>query len=289
MLLHAGRLVAPHDLPSAWHPEPLVLGAVLVTGWLYARGVRAAWRAAGPGRGIGRAHAAAFAGALGALALALLTPLDPLGGTLFSAHMVQHLLLVLVAAPLLALAAPDRAFAWALPRDARRRVARRVNGTAGRSLGGALGNPLAAFLLHALVLWLWHVPAPYTAAVESDAVHAAEHASFLATGVLFWWVVLRRRRREGAALAVLLVFASAMQSGLLGAVLTFATGVWYPVHAEGAALWGMTALEDQQLAGLIMWVPAGLVYVVLGGLLALAWVDRGVPGRVRASARASSP
>lgn len=281
--LHAG-LTAPHELWSAWGIEPAAGLALVATGGMYARGVQRAWTSAGRGRGIGRLHVLAFTGAMLATLVALASPLDALGGTLFSAHMVQHLLLVLVAAPLAALAAPDRAFTWALPDSMRRRAGRWTNLPPVAAVGGALALPLTAFVLHTAALWIWHVPAPYTAAVASDAVHAVEHATFLLTGLLFWWVVLRRpRRRTGYGLAVMLVFASAMQSGLLGALITFASASWYPVHARGAALWGMTPLEDQQLAGLIMWVPAGLVYVVLGAALAAVWVARAAPARVRAS------
>lgn len=272
--LHAGGIVAPHDVWTAWSGEPLVVLGLAAAGWAYARGVRAAWRSAGVGRGIARRHIAAFAGAAAALVLALVSPVDALGGTLFAAHMVQHLLLILAAAPLLVLAAPDRAFAWALPSGARRPAARFLNRPAVRGAGRALTRPMTAWLLHAIILWIWHIPGPYTAALGSDTIHAAEHAGFFVTALLFWWVVLRPPRRRAAyGLGVLFVFATALQSGVLGALITFAGTAWYPVHSEGAALWGLTVLEDQQLAGLVMWVPAGLVYVVAAGLLCAAWLE----------------
>ena len=286
MLLHAGQLIAPHDVWTAWSGEPFVLGALTLTTWAYARGVRAAWRSAGTGRGIGRGHVAAFAGAMAALFIALVSPVDQLGGTLFSAHMVQHLLLILAAAPLLVLAAPDRAFTWALPRSARRCAGRLFNRPGVRGLAHAATRPMTAWLLHSIVLWVWHIPGPYAAALASDAVHATEHAGFFLTALLFWWVVLRPPRRRAAyGLGVIFVFATAMQSGVLGALITFAGAAWYPVHAEGAALWGITALEDQQMAGLVMWVPAGLVYVVAAGLLCAAWLELPRPRPRFASAR----
>jgi cytochrome c oxidase assembly factor CtaG/cytochrome c2 len=283
MALHAEHLVAPAGVWGAWNLDPLVLLGLGATAWAYASGVRAAWRSAGTGRGIGRAHVAAFAGAMTALAVALVSPVDRLGGTLFSAHMVQHLLLILAAAPLLVLAAPDRAFTWALPRAARRGLGRLLNRDPVRGIAGWLTRPLTAWLLHSVVLWVWHIPGPYAAALESDAIHALEHAGFFVTALLFWWVVLRPPRRRAAyGLGVLFVFATAMQSGVLGALITFAGSAWYPAHAEGAALWGLTALEDQQLAGLVMWVPAGLVYVLAAGLLCAAWLERPRPRAARA-------
>lgn len=274
MVLHADGLVSPDGAWGAWSFEPLVLLALGVTVWAYVRGVFRAWRSAGTGRGIRRTHVVAFAGAMATLAVALVSPVDRLGGTLFSAHMVQHLLLILASAPLLVLAAPDRAFTWALPRDARRGLARLLNRDPFRRVAGGLTRPITAWLLHSVVLWVWHIPGPYAAALESDAIHALEHAGFFVTALLFWWVVLRPPRRRAAyGLGVLFVFATAMQSGVLGALITFAGSAWYPAHAEGAALWGLTALEDQQLAGLVMWVPAGLVYVIAAGLLCAAWLE----------------
>ena len=274
MALHAEHLVAPAAAWGAWNADPVVLCGLAVTAWAYGRGVRGAWRSAGAGRGIRRGHVLAFAGAMTALVVALVSPVDRLGGTLFSAHMVQHLLLILVGAPLLVLSAPDRAFTWALPRATQRRLARLLNRDPVRGVAGWLTRPITAWLLHAVVLWVWHIPGPYAAALESDAIHAVEHAGFFGTALLFWWVVLRPPRRRAAyGLGVLFVFATAMQSGVLGALITFAGSAWYPAHADGAALWGLTALEDQQLAGLVMWVPAGLVYVLAAGLLCAAWLE----------------
>jgi cytochrome c oxidase assembly factor CtaG len=240
---------------------------------MYARGVRAAWRAAGRGRGIAPSHVAAFAGAMAALVLALVSPIDALGGTLFSAHMVQHLLLVLAAAPLLILAAPDRAFTWALPVSLRRAAGRWLNRPGPRVAGDIATRPLTAWTLHAGALWIWHAPAPYAAALRSDGVHALEHLSFVVTALLFWWVVFRPHgRRRAYGTSVLLVFGTALHSGALGALITFAGESWYPAHAAGAALWGMSALDDQQLAGLLMWIPAGLVYLGAAGVLCAAWL-----------------
>jgi cytochrome c oxidase assembly factor CtaG len=130
-----------------------------------------------------------------------------------------------------------------------------------------LTAPLVILLLHGLVLWLWHVPALFEAALRNEAVHALQHASFFATASIFWWGIARGRYgRGGYGLASAFVFATAMHTSVLGALLTVASRLWYPLYAARAQPWDIDVLQDQQLAGLIMWVPAG----VLLGLLALA-------------------
>jgi len=128
--------------------------------------------------------------------------------------------------------------------------------------------------VHVATLWAWHLPGPYQAALASDAVHAAEHASFLGTAVLFWWVVLSRpgRRRLAPGFAVLYLFAAALQGSALGALLTLAPAPLYPLQAAAAQVWGPGPLADQQLAGLIMWVPADLVYLGAAGALFMGWL-----------------
>ncbi len=243
--------------------------------------MEALWRRAGAGRGVRRAQAAACAGGIAALFTALVSPVDSAAESLFAVHMAQHLLLMAVAAPLLVLAAPQAALAWGMPRrlDA---VWRRL-GWLRRGIGG-LARPAPALALHSLALWTWHVPAAYDAAVRSGALHALEHASFLGTALLFWWAVLQpgRTERRAHGPAALLLFVMAMQGGLLGALLAFSGSPWYASHLGTTAAWGATPVDDQQLAGLVMWIPGGASY-----LLALAWllVDglRAADLRVRAA------
>jgi putative membrane protein len=238
-------------------PEPGALVSLIFVSALYVRGVRALWARAGRGRGVRVWQAAAFGGGILAVVVALETPLDRLSEALFSAHMVQHLMLMLLAAPLLALGSPRIALAWSLPAT---RLWRLIP-----------GRPSAAFALHVVALWAWHVPILYDAALANGAIHAAEHASFLATGVLFWWTLLHR----GYGLGVLYVFGMALQSTVLGALLTFAMAPWYTSHLGSTAAWGLTALEDQQLAGVIMWVPGGLIYLVAALALFGMWLSAG--------------
>ena len=164
---------------------------------------------------------------------------------------------------------------WVLDAGRRRRLglwwnrARILPGVA-----AVLTTPLVAWGLHVSILWAWHLPAAYQAALGNDAIHAVEHLTFLGTALLFWWVVLQPagRRRLNHGMAVLYVVTAGMQGGLLGALLTFAGTSFYPAQSLSAASWGLTPLEDQQLAGLIMWLPAGLVYLGAAAALFLAWL-----------------
>ncbi len=207
--------------------------------------------------------------------VALLSPLDALSVALASAHMVQHVLLLLVAAPLFALSAPVATLLRGAPAVVRQgSVAWRRRLRLTRANTGPLRHPVAVWLLHVGTLWFWHAAVPYEAAVEHHLLHVVEHASFLVTGVLFWHVVVAARALDRAShgLGVLLVFAMAMQSVFLSALLTFAREPWYSVYTATTAPWGLDPLADQQLAGVIMWVPAGLVYVAAGLGLLVAWI-----------------
>ncbi|HEX9105881.1 MAG TPA: cytochrome c oxidase assembly protein, partial [Longimicrobiales bacterium] len=229
------------------------------------------WRAAGWGRGIWRWQVTAFAAGLLVVLLALQSPLDALAEALFSAHMTQHLLLVLVAPPLLIWGNPVVAGLWALPRARRARVLGWWRASRLRHEWDAISHPAAAWTLHAATLVAWHIPPMFNAALRSDPVHALEHASFLGTALLFWWPVLHPagRRRLGYGGALLYVFGMFMLGGGLGALLTFASTVLYAQRAPTS--WGLSRLQDQQLAGLIMWIPAGAVYVLAAGGLVLQW------------------
>jgi putative membrane protein len=269
---HAGGGAVPAGLWTAWSPDPAVLAGLAVAAVAYAVGLRRLWRA-GPGAPSG-GQAAAFAAGLAAVALALLSPLDSLAHALFAAHMAQHMLLVMVAAPLLVLGAPGLPLAVSLTPGWRRRLGRLRHRPATHAARRLLTRPMVAWAVHVGTLWAWHLPGPYQAALASDAVHAAEHASFLGTAVLFWWVVLSRqgRRRLGPGFAVLYLFAAALQGSALGALLTLAPAPLYPLQAAAAPPWGPTPLADQQLAGLVMWVPADLVYLGAAGTLFMGWL-----------------
>jgi putative membrane protein len=240
---------------------------------LYALGLFLLWRRAGVGEGIRRWEAACFAAGWLSLCAALVSPLHTLGGILFSAHMVQHEVLILIAAPLLVLGRPLIAFLWALPPEDRERVGRWTRAQPFSRSWRALTAPVSVGLIHGISLWLWHLPGLYQAALRNEFLHALQHLSFFGGAALFWWALIHGRfGRLGYGVAVLWVFATSMHSGALGALLTFAPRLWYPIYEERTREWGLSALEDQQLAGLIMWIPAGFVFIILGLGLFAAWL-----------------
>ncbi|UEM19337.1 cytochrome c oxidase assembly protein [Skermanella mucosa] len=269
---HGLTVIPPEGIWYAWSIDPLVLVPLALTHWLYGRGVTRMWTRAGAGRGVARWRAACFLAGEVTLVLALVWPFDAVGGTLFSAHMVQHMLLMVVAAPLLVLGAPLAPMMRALPERWRPGAAAAV-----RRLrpGRFLTRPSVAAVIQGVALWAWHAPAPFQAALLDDAVHTAEHVTFMASAVLFWWSVLHAGRDGpngyGAAAAWTLV--TVLHGGMLGALLTFARVPLYPAYGDSASLWGLTALEDQQLAGLIMWVPTGIIHLGAGLWLIGAWLS----------------
>src|SRR5829696_2773750 len=155
MLAHDAHPLAPHDVWTAWSWEPGVVVLLLVSGYLYVNGLRALWRTAGKGHGIRRWEAAAFAGGWLSLAAALISPLHRLGGALFSAHMAQHELLMVVAAPLLVLGRPLVPWLWALPASWRRAAGAAARRPAVRGAWGAITAPLAATVVHGGAIWAW--------------------------------------------------------------------------------------------------------------------------------------
>jgi putative membrane protein len=257
---HTGQPLEPHDLAAAWTLDPPMLLFLAGIAWLYARGVGRLWRASHPGRGVNRARAACFATGWVVLAFALLSPLHAMGSVLFSAHMVQHELLMAVAAPLLVLGRPLVSFVWGLPPRARPAAGavRRVMHPAVR----ALRRPVVAWSVHAVAILAWHLPAPYQATLANEGAHFMQHASFLGSAVIFWWAMLDGRRDSGPGAAVIALFTTMMYTGVLGALLTFSPTVWYPWYASTTGPWGLSPLEDQQLGGLIMWIPGGASYIV---------------------------
>lgn len=273
---HAGAPPAPHDLWTAWNWEwPLILGLILLTA-AYRRGVHRLWQRAGVGRGLSARRTYAFYGGIVALAVALVSPLDALSDALFAAHMVQHLLLIAVAAPLLVVGTPLLALMWAVPGRNRRRAVgqwwqrRRTL----RAIWGYLSQPLSAWLLYAVMFWAWHAPQLYQAALRDELVHKLEHACFFGAALLFWWVLLGRSQpgTQRYGTGILMAVGTALHSSLLGALITFATAPWYVNYLTATAAWGLTPLQDQQLAGVLMWLPMGAVYLgVTLGLLG-AWL-----------------
>ena len=213
---------------------------------LYATGLARLWRKAGLGRGIGYAHVASFLLGWLVVAIALLSELHHYAERLLWAHMVQHELLMVAAAPLLALGKPVEAWRWVFP----------------LRIPKLFTDPAFAWGLHALGIWLWHVPLLFEAAVRNPWLHLVQHTSFFVPAAIFWWAVLAPGARPLAAIAAL--FTTMLHTGMLGALMTFSRSAWYAGFA----------LEDQQLAGLVMWVPAGLAYPLAALFLVSRWLRR---------------
>ena len=237
----------------------LIVVSLIVLSYSYASGLRNLWRAAGRGRGVRAWQAVAFTTGLAAVAVALLSPLDTLADTSFSAHMGQHLLLMAVAAPLLALGSPELALLWSVSRGTRVVLGREIH------RGRYLTSLPVAFTLHSFALWAWHAPPLYEAALHDAVLHALEHLTLLGTGLLFWSAAFfglhRNTGQVGAA--ILYVFAFAAQCTGLGALITLSRTPWYASYPS---------LDDQVLAGVLMWVPAGMLYLAYALLLLGCWL-----------------
>jgi putative membrane protein len=204
-------------------------------------------------------------------AAAVLPPFHELSEELFSAHMVQHELLMTIAAPLIVLGRPMVVALWLLPRRWRAPVAGFVRRPFLRQVTTAITAPIVAWLLHGLAIWLWHAPILFESAIHNDVVHAAQHLSFLGTGIVFWWAVLRPRRRSQRGVSILLLFTTAVHTGVLGALMTFSRTPWYAAYTRSSTF-GLSPIADQQLAGMIMWIPGSVGYLVAALFTIRRWL-----------------
>lgn len=238
-LPYCGAPPVPVDLWSTWNLDPPLLIALALAAIGYATTAR--------GRML--PQRASFWTAWVMLVALFVSPLCAWSSALFSVRVAHHMVLIAAIAPLLVLA-------WPRPRVFR---------------GPGLG---VSFALHTLLVWIWHAPAPYDMALRSDAVFWVMQASLLGSAVWMWARLLNPAERAGRVFAILL--ASFTQMGMLGALLTFAGRPLYAAHFATTAPWGLTPLEDQQLAGLLMWVPAAAPYLVAALVVAAGFLDRGI-------------
>jgi putative membrane protein len=264
-------VVHSSSTPGPLSPWDLaVFGVLLVMGMLYAAGSYRLRARGAVHRGWERA---AFAAGWMTMVAAVLPPLDRLAIEQFSAHMVQHELMMLIGAPLMMAGRPLPVWLSGMPSGARRTVASVLQSTTAGTMWRTATAPLIAWILHGAAIWIWHLPALYDAAVANEGIHTLQHTMFVGTSVLFWWGMLYGRYgRAGYGAAVFYVFTTAVHTGALGAFLTFARAPIYPFYAAPAAAHGVDQLGDQQLAGLLMWVPAGFVLTALGIALFAAWM-----------------
>jgi putative copper resistance protein D len=246
-----------------WSFEPAVVVPIVLAGVLYVRAVRVLRRRRRATSWA--AEEAYFLAGLGVLAAALVSPIDAFADDALSVHMVQHLLITLVAPPLLLLGRPITLLHATSSREASATVTRVSRSTIAR----VLGSPLFGFAAFSIALWASHVSAVYEATLENDVLHAAEHATYLLTACLFWWPVVARdpgARRLSYPGRLLYLFLSMPMMSLLGFVVTYSDRVLYPHYIASSGSVG-AALADQQLGGAIMWESS-----MLGGALALSLV-----------------
>lgn len=265
------RIISALDRPGAFSIWDLATLALLVViGALYYRGLsRLTERdAVRPWY-----ETAAFAAGWLALVVSVLPPLDSYAVRLFSVHMAQHELMMLVGAPLITMGRPLPVCLWGVPDRWRPAAAHGLQHHWTLNGWRALTMPIVAWALHGLTLWIWHLPALYDAAVASEGIHALQHAMFVGTSVLFWYgLIYGRYGRVGYGAGVFYVFTTIIHTGILGALVTLASSPLYPIYAVPTAALGIDPVSDQQVAGLVMWVPAGIVLTFLGLALFAAWL-----------------
>lgn len=248
-----------------WTPSVLIGVAVLVCGYLAAVGPWRA-RATPTGERVSRIRIVAFLLGACAILMPLISPLDELSDQyLFSAHMVQHLLLTLVAPPLLLIGTPGWLLRPLLHHAFIRRVAR------------VLTTPSVAFVLFNGVFMAWHQPGLYEATLRSETIHIAEHLMFIATGILNWWPVLSpldELPRLSSPVQILYLFLDSVPMTILGALIVFAPAVLYPTYEVAPRILGLSAMADQEIAGLIMWMPGGMIYLLALSIVFYGWFNR---------------
>jgi putative membrane protein len=277
-----GSMTTPGSGPG-WTLDPWIILPLLVSLALFAGGW---WRLRGRSHGglatLNR-RGLLFAGGWLLLVLAVVSPLHQAGERSFAAHMLEHELLMLAAAPLLVLSEPLAVMLWAFPRSARKVLGAASLAPIVTIPWRLLTDPVLATLLQAAALWLWHVPALFDRALADPVWHIAQHLSFLVSALFFWSAMLHGPRRS-YGVAALCLFATSVVSGALGALMAFAQSPWYAGYAQlGMAPLGLTALEDQQLAGLLMWAPGGLVHIGAALAMVAAALTTSPAGQVHAA------
>jgi cytochrome c oxidase assembly factor CtaG len=255
----------PAELWSSWEFQPGVVLPLVTSAVLHARGARFQ-------RSLPRRQIVFFWCGWLAIAIALVSPLHPLGEALFSAHMVQHEVLMLVAAPFFVLSRPLVTFLFGLPFEWRRRLGQCAKTSSVHRSWTFLTDPLTAWWLHAAAIWIWHAPYLFDLTLRSELAHSAQHLSFFLSALLFWWALFYAHGRKAYGAGVFYLFTTAVHTSILGALLTFAPHVWYSGYALTTQAWGLTPLQDQQIGGLIMWVPGGIVYLAAGLWLFAGWL-----------------
>ncbi|WP_337268254.1 cytochrome c oxidase assembly protein [Oryzifoliimicrobium ureilyticus] len=253
-----------------WTFDVWILGPIAASGICYAAGLARLRRRSSIARVTSASVAFFWCGWLG-LVVALVSPIHEFGEHLFTAHMVEHEILMAVSAPLLALSRPMGIIVWAMPRRVRHWLSRFLNLREARAGWDAMSRPSTATILHAAAIWIWHHPAFFDATVSSVLLHRLQHWSFFLSALVFWWAMIWRSDYGMAAFDLLLTM---LHTAILGALIALAPRVAYVHQTQDAVSWGLTPLEDQQLAGVVMWVPAGVVYAGVALFLLALWIKQ---------------
>ncbi len=206
------------------------------------------------------------------LIIALDSPIHEISEQLFWVHMTQHEILMLISAPLLVLGRPLAPMLWALPLTWRKSFSALAQAGPLQEMWRVISAPVSVWILSALALLIWHAPSLFDRTLQSDVMHAAQHICFLGTALLFWWTLTVHAKRLGYGTALLFVFTTAIYASVLGALLTFANRPWYASYAGTTRAWGLSPLEDQQIGGLIMWVPGGALMLGISLILLVRWM-----------------
>jgi putative membrane protein len=272
----AAGTASAHGLPAdgeatRWTFDPWVTAFLIAIGSAYFAGLaRLHWRAR-PRRLRLEWRALAFAAGWLSLAGAVTSPLHWLGERLLTFHMIEHEILMAVAAPLLVMARPIGVMLWALPRRMRRSAGEAMRRPVGHGAWRVLTNGANATILHGIAIWAWHAPVLFDVAAADTLIHRLQHLSFVATAVLFWWSVFWR---SPTGVAGWHVFVTMLHTSALGALMALAPRMLYRTEPATLAAWRLTPLDDQQLAGIVMWVPAGTIYAGAALYLMAIWIGQ---------------
>ncbi|HEX8064506.1 MAG TPA: cytochrome c oxidase assembly protein [Allosphingosinicella sp.] len=272
LLVPAPALAHAGESHGGWTFEVPVAAPLAASALLYAIGARRLWSRSFHGRATQRRQTALFCAGWIVLAASLVSPLHESGQASFAIHMVEHELIMLPAALLLVASRPGAAMLWALPAALRSGLGGAARG--GKPVWHLLTDPVVATFVQLAVLFAWHAPALFDRALASEGWHVAQHLSFLASALLFWWALAHGRSgRFGFGTASLCLFLTSLAGGALGALMAFSTRPWYAGYAVlGMTSAGLSAAQDQQLAGLIMWIPGGLFHAAGGLFFLWKWI-----------------
>jgi putative membrane protein len=271
--------IVPHDQIEgiwwqAWNLDIQYLIPVALMAFFYVRGLTR-WKERSRDHSPWRT--ASYLGGLLLLALIYESPLDRLGEHHFSMHMIQHSIAMMIIPPLIYLGAPTTPVLRGLPRGVRHRVVEPIlNHPVTRAAWNFLTNPIIAIAMFTLTQWSWHLmPGWYDHALNDDRIHDLQHITFLAVAMLFWWNIIDpkpRHSRVPMGFRILYLYAAMIPKHFLAAMITFASTVFYPTYERVYLFLPGTPLQDQQMAGLLMWVPFGeMINLTVAGIIFAIW------------------